>query len=122
MFLAITGSRACCLVTLDNEGNSCYFEGKFREIFRDIIRVMIHITELARMIGASVDELRYLEKKGFVHPVRARLKQREVRQYYEDDVSKLENIIRYRRQGFTWDAAYHKAMEALKKPSLFEHK
>jgi DNA-binding transcriptional MerR regulator len=83
---------------------------------------MIHITELARMIGASVDELRYLERKGFVQPVRTRLKRREVRQYREDDVSKLENIIRYRRQGFTWDAAYQKAMEALKKPSLFEYR
>ena len=83
---------------------------------------MIRITDLARTTGASVDELRYLEKKGFVNPVRAQLKQRMVRQYQDGDIRKLELIIKYRRQGFTWDTAFRKASLELENPSLFDHR
>ena len=72
------------------------------------------------MTGASVDELRYLERKGFVTPVRVRLKRREVRQYPEADVRKLQLIIKYRRQGFTWDVAFQKALRELENPPLFD--
>ena len=81
---------------------------------------MIRITELARRTGASVDELRYLERKGFVSPMRARLKRREVRQYQDRDVPKLQLTIKYRRQGFTWDVAFEKALEELQSPRLFD--
>ena len=81
---------------------------------------MRHITELARIVGASVDELRYLERKGFVSPTRTRLKRREVRQYQEADIRKVELIIKYRRQGFTWDAAFEKALRELENPPLFD--
>ncbi len=80
---------------------------------------MIRITELARATGASVDELRYLETKGFVKPSRQRLKLRVVREYQEADVRKTELIIKYRRQGFTWDVAFQKAVRELESPSLF---
>jgi DNA-binding transcriptional MerR regulator len=80
---------------------------------------MRHITELARTTGASVDELRYLETKGFVEPSRRRLKLRVVREYQEADVRKIELIIKYRRQGFTWDIAFQKAIRELESPSLF---
>ena len=83
---------------------------------------MIRITDLARTTGASVDELRYLEKKGFVNPVRAQLKQRRVRQYQDGDIRKLELIIKYRRQGFTWDTAFQKAVLEMENPSLFDHR
>jgi len=81
---------------------------------------MIRITELARKTGASVDELHYLEKKGFVSPVRMELKQRKVRQYPEADIRKLQLTIHYRREGFTWDAAYQKALQELEHPRLFD--
>lgn len=81
---------------------------------------MIRITELARRTGASVDELRYLERKGFVSPIRARLKRREVRQYQDRDVPKLQLTIKYRRQGFTWDVAFEKALAELQSPRLFD--
>jgi len=67
-----------------------------------------------------VDELRYLEKKGFVCSTWLQLKQRRVRQYQDADVRKLELTIKYRRQGFTWDVSYQKAMEELRKPRLFD--
>lgn len=91
-------------------------QGKFHESFRE----MTHITELARIVGASVDELRYLERKGFVNPSRVPLKQRVVRQYEGEDIRKVQLIIKYRRQGFTWDMAFSKALRELENPSLFK--
>jgi DNA-binding transcriptional MerR regulator len=82
---------------------------------------MLRITNLARMIGASVDELRYLERKGFINPVRAQIPRRKVRQYQDADVRKLQLIIKFRRQGFTWDAAFKRAMRELESPSLFDY-
>ena len=78
----------------------------------------MRITEFARKTGATIDELRYIEKKGFITSGRTRLKRREVRQYQETDVRKIELIIKYRRQGFTWDTAYTKALQEMEKPSL----
>ena len=67
-----------------------------------------------------MDELRYMERKGFISPTRIRLKRREVRQYQDGDVRKVHPILKYRRQGFTWDAAFNKALRELENPPLFE--
>jgi DNA-binding transcriptional MerR regulator len=80
---------------------------------------MLRITELARNTGATVDELHYLEKKGFVQSVKSRLTAREVRYFEDSEVRKVQLIINYRRQGFTWDAAFKKAQQELDKPTLF---
>ena len=79
---------------------------------------MLHITELAKITGASVDELRYLERKGFLNPSRRQLKRRKVRQYQEADIRKVQLIIEYRRQGFTWNVAFQKAMPEVENPLL----
>jgi DNA-binding transcriptional MerR regulator len=78
------------------------------------------ITELARVTGASVDELRYMERKGFLKPARRRLRRREVRDYPDGDIRKVQLIVKYRRQEFTWDAALKKAVQDLNNPRLFE--
>ena len=80
---------------------------------------MLRITQLARQTGASVDEIRYLEKKGFIKSAKARLKQREVRQFQEQDIRTIELIIKYRRQGFTWNVAFQKARQEIDRPALF---
>jgi DNA-binding transcriptional MerR regulator len=80
----------------------------------------MRIVELARATGASVDELRYMEQKGFLKPVRKKLTQRKVRVYHDGDTRKIQLIIKYRRQGFTWDTAYEKAIRELENPPLFE--
>jgi DNA-binding transcriptional MerR regulator len=80
---------------------------------------MLHITEMARQTGASVDELRYIERKGFINSIRKRIVRREVRQYRDAEANKIGLIIKYRRQGFTWDTAYKKALQEMAKPSLF---
>ncbi len=67
-----------------------------------------------------MDELHYLERKGFISPVRAKLKQRKVRQYPDADIRKLQLTIKYRREGFTWDVAFQKAMQELQNPRLFD--
>jgi DNA-binding transcriptional MerR regulator len=81
---------------------------------------MLRITELARKTGASVDEVHYLEKKGFIQSVKSRLTQREVRHFQDADTRKIELIIKYRRQGFTWDVAFQKARQEENKPTLFD--
>ncbi len=81
---------------------------------------MLRITEIARITGASVDEVHYLEKKGFIKSTKSRLTQREVRHFQDTDIRKIELIIKYRRQGFTWDVAFQKAQQELDKPTLFD--
>jgi hypothetical protein len=95
------------------------FHDIIKEKLRGIFRVMFHITEMARKTGASVDELRYIERKGFINSLRKRIVHREVRQYRDADFNKIGLIIKYRRQGFTWDTAYTKALEEMAKPYLF---
>ena len=67
-----------------------------------------------------MDELHYLERKGFISPVRAILKRRKVRQYPDADIRKLQLTIKYRREGFTWDVAFQKALQELQIPRLFD--
>ena len=66
-----------------------------------------------------MDEIRYLEAKGFLKSSRLRLRSREVRDYPESDVRKVQIIINHRRQGFTWDAAFQKALKEMENPTLF---
>jgi len=80
---------------------------------------MLRITEMSKATGASEDEIRYLEKKGFIKAVRTRLKSRRVRQFKDEDIRTTEIIIKYRRQGFTWDTAFQKARQEIERPALF---
>jgi DNA-binding transcriptional MerR regulator len=80
---------------------------------------MIRITELARLTGASVDEVRYLEAKHFIESTRVYLVRRAVRGYEDAQVRKVELTIKYRRQGFTWDMAFQKALKEMENPPLF---
>jgi hypothetical protein len=105
---------------LTNLSHRHIIQVKLREILYERISEMLHVTELARKTGASVDEVHYLEKKGFIQSTKSRLTQREVRQFQDADVRKIELIIKYRRQGFTWDTAFQKAREELDKPTLFD--
>ncbi len=89
-----------------------------QKILHERLHEIMRITEFARKTGATTDELRYIEKKGFLFSRRSRLKQREVRQYEDSEIRKIELIIKYRRQGFTWDTAFKKALQELEKPSL----
>ena len=79
----------------------------------------MHITEMSRLSGASTDELRYMERKGFLVSMAHVLKHRQVRDYPESEVGKARLIAKYRKLGFTWDAAFRKAQEELVNPPLF---
>ena len=65
-----------------------------------------------------MDEIRYLEAKGFVKSSRVRLLSRRVRVYKQSDVTRVQTIIKYRRQGYTWDAAYQRAAKEMENPTL----
>ncbi len=78
----------------------------------------MYITELAKDTGASVDQIRYLEKKGFVESTWMKLRKRKVRFYSEEAATKVRLIIKYLDQGFRYDVAYEKAIEEIQSPQL----
>ena len=107
---------------LDKRVDKYYTGEKFNEMLREIFHIMLRITEFARKTGASADELRYLEKKGYLNSSRTRLERRVVRIYQDSDIVKVQLIIKHRQQGFTWDAAFQKALGELGKPTLFDYR
>lgn len=78
----------------------------------------MRITEVARQTGASTDEIRYFEAKGYVQCRWITLKNRRVRDYSDAEIHKMRLIIKYRRQGFEHGMAYERAMKELLKPRL----
>lgn len=78
----------------------------------------MYITKLAKDTGASVDQIRYLEKKGFVQSTWMKLRKRKVRFYSEEEVMKVRLIIKYLDQGFRYDVAYDKTIEEIRSPQL----
>ncbi len=74
----------------------------------------MYITELSKESGASLDQIRYLEKKGFVISTWVKLRKRKVRFYSEGETTKVRLIIKYFDQGFRYDIAYEKAIEEIK--------
>ena len=72
--------------------------------------------EIFGAIGATPDEVRYYEQKGFVKSRWKRLRERRVRDYPQAEVRKIELITKYRREGFELDVAYQKAMDELQSP------
>ena len=83
-----------------------------------IIHEQMHITELARRTGGTIDQIRYLERKRYIEPSWVQLKNRYVRDYPESEVHKVEIIVQYLCQGFRYDVAYQKAMEEIQSPRL----
>ena len=67
-----------------------------------------------------MDELHYMERKGFLNTMIIPVKSRLVRDYREEDISIVKLIIQNRRQGFTWDAAFQRAKQEVSKPRLFQ--
>ena len=78
----------------------------------------MRITDVAKLVGVMPDEIRWLEKKGYVKPRWKTLKKRRVRDYPEAEVQKLELIVKYRREGYEHAVAYQKAKEELERPRL----
>jgi DNA-binding transcriptional MerR regulator len=78
----------------------------------------MRITELARLTGATTDEIRYFERKDYIRCRWLTLRARSVRDYEEAEVQKVELLIKYRRDGFELDTAYTKAMDELQQPRL----
>jgi len=66
----------------------------------------VRITEVSKNTGASADEIRYFESKGYIKSNRIRLKSRQVRDYSSDEVRMIGVLIKYRRQGFEIGSAY----------------
>lgn len=78
----------------------------------------MHITELARRTGGTIDQIRYLERKGYIESSWVQLNNRRVRNYTESEVKKIEIVVKYLHQGFRYDVAYQKAIEEMQSPRL----
>ena len=80
----------------------------------------VRITQVSRQTGASPDEIRYSERRGFVYSHSLQLAQREVRDFPDDQVLKIGLIAKYRRLHFELDAAHQMAIDELAQPRLVE--
>ncbi len=78
----------------------------------------MYITELSKDSGASLDQIRYLEKKGFIVSMWIKLRKRKVRFYSEEEAMKVRLIAKYLDQGFRYDVAFEKAVDEIQKPQL----
>ena len=76
------------------------------------------ITELSRRTGCSIDQIRYLEKKGAIRPRWKLIKKRKVRHYPESQIHRLSLISRYLEEGYKYDTAIQKAENETNKPRL----
>lgn len=76
------------------------------------------ITQVAKLVGASTDEIRWLETLSYVQPSWTSSGKRIVRDYSQTEVKKIELIIKYRRQGFEHHAAFARAIKELEQPPL----
>ena len=78
----------------------------------------MRITEAAKQTGATTDQIRYLERKGFVRSRWVQPKQRRVRDYSADDLIRIQMIIKHLDQGFRLDVAYQRALDEIQRPPL----
>ncbi len=78
----------------------------------------MRITELSKRFGITTDQIRYLERKGYVESTWTQLDKRKVRYYPKREINKLELLIKYLDQGFRYDVAYQKTIEEMQNPQL----
>ena len=78
----------------------------------------VRITELSRDTGATVDQIRYLEKKGYIQAKWENLNTRRVRCYPESEVAIVKLIMKYFNLGYRYDVAYQKAVQDVHSPPL----
>ena len=78
----------------------------------------MRITEVARHLGVMPDEIRWFERKGYVEPTWTAFGNRRVRDYPEDQVRRIQVIVKYRREGYEHAAAYEKALQELENPRM----
>lgn len=74
--------------------------------------------EIFRRTGATQDEVRYYERKGYIKARWKKLRKRRVRDYSDQEVRLIELITKYRREGFELNVAYEKANDELEHPRL----
>ncbi len=89
-----------------------YNDGKLHEI----VHVIMRITELAKRFGVTTDQIRYLERKGYIDSTWTKLDKRRIRYYPEVEINKLELLIKYLDQGFRYDIAYQKTVAEMQNP------
>jgi DNA-binding transcriptional MerR regulator len=70
--------------------------------------------EVLAQIDIPRHKLYYLEQKGYIHPKRIPIGDLEVREYSEEDVSKVRLIWKFLKKGFKHKVAYRKAMDELR--------
>jgi DNA-binding transcriptional MerR regulator len=69
----------------------------------------MRITELARLTGLFFDQIRYVERKGYVKSRKILIGKRRVRDYTRGAVNLLGLIANYVSEGYKYDVAFPKA-------------
>jgi len=78
----------------------------------------MRITELSKRFGITTDQIRYLERKGYIQSTWTYLSKRKIRYYTNQDINKLELLTKYLDLGFRYDIAYQKTTEEMQNPQL----
>ena len=78
----------------------------------------MRITELAKMASSNTDQIRYLERKGFIQSKSQQIRVRKVRDFSEIEARKALLIMQYCSVGYRLEAAYQKALDELQQPRL----
>ena len=76
----------------------------------------MRITELAKHFGVTTDQIRYLERKGYIESTWTQLDKRKIRYYPKHQIAKIATLIKYIDQGFRYDIAYQKTIEEMQNP------
>jgi DNA-binding transcriptional MerR regulator len=74
--------------------------------------------EILAQIDIPRQKLYYLEQKGYIHPHKTTIGDKEFREYSEEDARKVSLIWKYLKSGFKYKVAFEKAMEELNDPQM----
>jgi DNA-binding transcriptional MerR regulator len=74
--------------------------------------------EVLERVEIPRQTLYYLEQKGFLHPRKKRVGEKEFRSYSQDDLNRLRAIEPHLKARLRYSAAIERALEDLLQPSL----
>lgn len=81
-------------------------------------KIIIGISEVSKITGISTRQLRYWEKKGYIHSVD---RSKRFREFSLDTVIKIEHMKDLLEEGFTLVAAYEKVDKKMKLFKKMKH-
>ena len=69
--------------------------------------------ELSNRIDIPRSKLYYLEKKGYITPVKILQGNRQLKDYSKDDFIRVQTIWQFIKRGFNYQAAFDKTLDVI---------